>query len=50
LVEVDLATGTITNLSSGQTFRSKPYPGFMMEIISSGGLVEYTRKKLPGAK
>jgi len=50
MVEVDLATGTITNLSSGQTFRSKPYPGFMMEIISSGGLVEYTRKKLPGAK
>ena len=48
LVEVDLATGTITNLSGGQTFRSKPYPAFMMEIISAGGLVEYTRKRLSG--
>jgi len=49
VVEVDLETGTITNLSSGQTFRSKPYPAFMMEIISAGGLVEYTRKKRSGA-
>jgi len=50
LVEADPATGTITNLASGQTFRSKPYPAFMMEIISSGGLVEHTRKRLSGAK
>jgi 3-isopropylmalate/(R)-2-methylmalate dehydratase small subunit len=45
-VEADPATGTITNLSSGQTFRSKPYPAFMLEIISAGGLVEHTIKKL----
>jgi len=48
-VEADPATGTITNLSSGQVFRSKPYPDFMMEIINSGGLVEHTRKKPGGA-
>ena len=47
-VEADPATGTITNLSNGQTFRSKPYPDFMMEIVDSGGLVEHTRKKIRG--
>ncbi len=45
-VEADPATGTITNLSSGQTFRSQPYPDFMIEIIDAGGLVEHTRKKI----
>lgn len=49
-VEVDLATGTITNLSSGRSFTSKAYPEFMMQIVQAGGLVEQTRKKLSGAK
>ena len=49
-VEVDLATGKITNLSSGKTFTSKAYPEFMMQIVQAGGLVEYTQKKLSGAK
>jgi 3-isopropylmalate/(R)-2-methylmalate dehydratase small subunit len=45
-VEVDLSTGKITDLSSGKTFISKPYPEFMMNIIKAGGLVDYTRQKL----
>ncbi len=49
-VEVDLSTGTITNLSSGKTFKAKPYPAFMMEIINAGGLIEHTRKKSAGVK
>ena len=49
-VEVDLESGTITNVTTGKSFKSKPYPEFMMEIISAGGLVEHTRKKLAGAK
>jgi 3-isopropylmalate/(R)-2-methylmalate dehydratase small subunit len=49
-VEVDLATGKITNLSSGKTFSAKAYPEFMMQIVQAGGLVEYTKKKLAGAK
>ena len=50
MVEVDLAGGKITNLTTGKTFISKPYPDFMMEIVNAGGLVEYTKKKLAGAK
>jgi len=49
-VEVDLASGKITNLSSGKSFTSKAYPEFMMQIVQAGGLVEYTKKKLAGAK
>jgi len=49
-VEVDLASGTITNLSGGKTFSAKAYPEFMMQIVQAGGLVEYTKKKLAGAK
>ncbi len=49
-VEVDLASGAITNLSSGKSFTSKAYPEFMMQIVQAGGLVEYTKKKLAGAK
>lgn len=50
IVEVDLQSGTITNVTTGKTFKAKPYPDFMMEIVKNGGLVEYTRKKLAGAK
>ena len=49
-VEVDLASGAITNLSSGKSFTSKAYPEFMMQIVQAGGLVAYTKKRLSGAK
>ena len=45
-VEVDLATGTISNLKSGKTFTAKPYPDFMSELIAAGGLIEHTKKRL----
>jgi 3-isopropylmalate/(R)-2-methylmalate dehydratase small subunit len=46
VVEVDLATGTIKNLKNGKTFTAKPYPDFMAGLISAGGLIEYTKKRL----
>jgi 3-isopropylmalate/(R)-2-methylmalate dehydratase small subunit len=48
VLEVDIATGQITNLTRNKTFTSAPYPDFMMGIVNAGGLVEYTRKKLDG--
>ncbi len=45
-IDVDLATGTIRNLTTEQTFKAKPFEPFMMDIIEAGGLVEYTKKKL----
>jgi 3-isopropylmalate/(R)-2-methylmalate dehydratase small subunit len=46
ILEVDLAEGKIKNLTNGQAFTAAPYPAFMSELISVGGLIEYTRKRL----
>ncbi len=48
VLEVDLTSGKIVNLTSGAQFTAKPYPEFMSELISAGGLIEYTRKRLSG--
>jgi 3-isopropylmalate/(R)-2-methylmalate dehydratase small subunit len=45
-LEIDLETGTIRNLDTGQIFQAAPYPPFMMDILSAGGLIEFTRKEL----
>ena len=46
ILEVDLAKGRIKNQTKGKEFRAKPYPDFMAKLISAGGLVEYTKKRL----
>ena len=46
VLEIELETGEIKNISRGRTFHAKPYPEFMLELIASGGLVEHTRKRL----
>jgi len=48
VLEVDLATGEIRNITRDKTFVAEPYPDFMMGIMNAGGLVEYTKKKLAG--
>jgi len=45
-LEVDLARGKIKNLTKNKLFQAKPYPDFMLELISAGGLIEHTRRKL----
>ena len=45
-LEIDLASGKIKNLNSGQEFNAEPYPEFMAGLISAGGLIEYTKKRL----
>jgi 3-isopropylmalate/(R)-2-methylmalate dehydratase small subunit len=45
-LRVDLEKGSIENLSTGNVFQAQPFPEFMREIISVGGLVEYVRNRL----
>ena len=47
-LEIDLASGKIRNLNNGQEFNAEPYTEFMAELISAGGLIEYTKKRLKG--
>lgn len=46
ILEVELATGEISNITKSMSFKAKPYPEFMLELISAGGLIEYTKKKI----
>jgi 3-isopropylmalate/(R)-2-methylmalate dehydratase small subunit len=50
VLEIDLDKGKIKNVTNGKTFTAAPYPPFMSEIIASGGLVEYTKKRLEKTK
>ncbi|MBQ5334602.1 MAG: 3-isopropylmalate dehydratase small subunit [Oscillospiraceae bacterium] len=38
-VEADLDRGVIRDLTTGQEFRTEPFPPFIQQIISAGGLV-----------
>jgi 3-isopropylmalate/(R)-2-methylmalate dehydratase small subunit len=48
VIEVDLATSIITNLTKNETYKSRPFPEFMNNIISAGGLMNYVMKKYAG--
>ncbi len=50
IMEIDLATGAINNMTNGSTFQATAYPEFMSELIAAGGLIEYTRQRLAGGK
>jgi 3-isopropylmalate/(R)-2-methylmalate dehydratase small subunit len=45
-VDLDLASGTIRDVTTGQTFRAQPVPDFMRAIFDAGGLVEFARRRL----
>lgn len=44
-VQVDLATGTIENLTKSEIYLAQPFPLFMQEIIAAGGLIPYVDQK-----
>jgi 3-isopropylmalate/(R)-2-methylmalate dehydratase small subunit len=50
VLEVDLSSGGIKNLTRGMEFTAKPYPDFMAGIISAGGLIEYTKQRLASGR
>jgi 3-isopropylmalate/(R)-2-methylmalate dehydratase small subunit len=45
-VEVNIESGKIRNLTSGETYTVTPLPPFVMEIIDDGGLIPHLRKVL----
>jgi 3-isopropylmalate/(R)-2-methylmalate dehydratase small subunit len=45
-LEVDLTTGRIRNLTTGDTYQAKPYPKFMLDIMNAGGLMAKTVRDL----
>ncbi len=45
-LEVDLATGTIRNVTRGETYDGTPVPEFMQRLLDAGGIVGYVRAEL----
>lgn len=45
IIEVDIASGEIKNLTRSQVYKTQPFPGFMQQIIKKGGLLEYIKDK-----
>ena len=43
-IEADLDEGIIYNRTTGQSFKTQPFPAFIQEIIANGGLVESIKK------
>ena len=42
-LEADLTAGIIKNLTKNKEYKATPFPEFMQNIISAGGLVEYIK-------
>jgi 3-isopropylmalate/(R)-2-methylmalate dehydratase small subunit len=45
-VAVDADTGTISNLTTGESWQAQPFPPFIKSIIEGGGLIAAVREKL----
>ena len=43
-VEADLDSGIIYNRTTGKEFKTQPFPEFIQEIITNGGLIESIKK------
>lgn len=46
VIEIDLKTGIIKKMKTGDVIEAKSLPDFILEIIKCGGLIPYLRKKL----
>lgn len=44
VVEIDLAAGTIKNITQNQTYKTQPFPSFLQEIVEEGGLIKWVKK------
>ena len=44
-LEVDLASGLVSNLTEHKEYKAKPFPKFIQDIIKSGGLLKWIGKR-----
>ena len=44
-VEVDLDSGTVTDVTLGKSWKGQAFPPFMQNIITAGGLIPYINSK-----
>lgn len=45
-LEVDLASGSVNNLTQSKKYQAQPYPESVRRIIEAGGIIAYARQRL----
>lgn len=45
VLSVNLSTGIIENITTGESFQAMPLPGFIQDIAKVGGLINYIKQK-----
>lgn len=43
ILKVDLEKGIVENVTSGKTYHVQPLPGFIQDIATAGGLINYVK-------
>lgn len=43
-LSVDLSSGKIRDITTGETFQAPPLPGFIQDIANAGGLIQYVKE------
>lgn len=43
-LSVDLSSGKIRDITTGETFQAPPLPGFIQDIAKVGGLIQYVKE------
>lgn len=44
LVEIDLVSGIIKNITQNQSYRTQEFPKFLQEIVAEGGLMNWVKR------
>jgi 3-isopropylmalate/(R)-2-methylmalate dehydratase small subunit len=44
-VQIDLNNGLIKNLTRNEEYKTQPFPQFLQELVSKGGLMSYIKEK-----
>lgn len=46
VIEADLTTGEIKNITKSEVYKAQAFPPFMQEIVKRGGLMEYIKTRI----
>ncbi len=47
IIEIDLDSGVIKNITQDKNYKTQAFPKFLQQIVESGGLINYIKKKVP---
>ncbi len=48
LLEIDLNSGIIKDITQNQTYKTEAFPVFLQELVNHGGLINYVKNKKRG--